>query len=513
MAAENESTPPLFDNFEINKSDDAPGSNQHNEDEEQDDDDDIFASAVQDQNTLDSYNGTYENPLPKLSLRGSSKEEGPLSAQRNSAISDMGDLHEVPINDNSDNREQRSSSHIPQLSRLDEVSADPSDVSLQISVTSPVKIGDGMGAYVTYKVETKTNMPVFRKRSFGVARRFSDFLGLHDKLTDKYLRNGRIIPPAPEKSVIGTTKIKISGDKVQEQNSSSTEFIERRRAALERYLNRTAAHPVLSIDPDFREFLEADEELPRATNTSALSGAGVMRLFNKVGETVNKITYKMDENDSWFEEKTLQIDSLDCQLRALHSAVETLTNQRRELANCTGATARAIAVLGHGEVGVSLGRALAQLAETLEKVEAVRRAQSNSDLYQFGEMLRDYVALIGAIKDVFHERVKVFQNWQHAQMMLNKKREQKGRLEQSGRSDKTGQAATEVTEWEAKVERGQEEFDNISKMIKKEVERFELVRVDDFKKQLTEYLEVMLQHQNQLIKHWESFYPEARAVV
>lgn len=33
-------------------------------------------------------------------------------------------------------------------------------------------------------------------------------------------------------------------------------------------------------------------------NTAALSGAGVMRLFNKVGETVNKITYKMDENDS-----------------------------------------------------------------------------------------------------------------------------------------------------------------------------------------------------------------------
>lgn len=38
-------------------------------------------------------------------------------------------------------------------------------------------------------------------------------------------------------------------------------------------------------------------ELPKATNTSALSGAGVMRLFNKVGETVNKITYKMDESD------------------------------------------------------------------------------------------------------------------------------------------------------------------------------------------------------------------------
>lgn len=308
------------------------------------------------------------------------------------------------------------------------------------------------------------------------------------------------------------TKIKMSGDKNQEQNSSSTEFVERRRAALERYLNRTALHPVLGVDPDFREFLEADIELPKATNTSALSGAGMMRLFNKVGETVNKITYKMDESDSWFEEKTINIDCLDAQLRSLHGAVEALTYQRRELANCTGATAKSVAVLGHGEVGVSLGRALAQLAETLEKVEVVNRAQSNSDLYQFGEILRDYISLIAAIKDVFHERVKVFQIWQHAQMMLNKKRELRARMEQAGRGDKTSQAAVEVIEWESKVERGQEEFDNISQMIKKEIERFELLRVEDFKKQLIEYLETMLQHQNQLVKHWESFLPEARAV-
>ncbi|XP_012262040.2 sorting nexin-2 isoform X2 [Athalia rosae] len=512
MADEKE-PPPLFDNVEINKND-----------ELDDDDDDLFASAVQDQHQLNDdspYNGvsSIQAELPKLTLRDAAEQNsvssisspppGPLSPTLDPMGSDLGEMDEVPINDNNDIPPSKS---VFQSQSLEEVPTESSDVFLKITITSPQKVGEGMGAYVAYRVETRTNMRIFRKQSFSVVRRFSDFLGLHDKLTAKYLRNGRIIPPAPEKSVIGMTKIKMSGDKSQEHNSSSTEFIERRRAALERYVNRTAAHPVLSIDPDFREFLEADMELPKATNTSALSGAGVMRLFNKVGETVNKITYKMDENDSWFEEKTTQIDSLDTQLRALHSAVDNLTNQRRELANCTGATARSVAVLGHGEPGASLGRALAQLAETLEKVEIVRRAQSNSDLYQYGEMLRDYVALIGAIKDAFHERVKVFQNWQHAQLMLNKKREQKAKLEQSGRSDKSSQAVTEVIDWEAKVKRGQLEFDNISRMIKKEVERFELVRVDDFKKQLIEYLEAMLQHQNQLIKHWESFLPEARAV-
>lgn len=80
-------------------------------------------------------------------------------------------------------------------------------------------------------------------------------------------------------------------------SATGMEWIENRRAALERFLSRTAQHPVLRGDPDFINFLQSDADLPRAVNTATLSGAGVMRLFNRFGETVNKITYKMDEND------------------------------------------------------------------------------------------------------------------------------------------------------------------------------------------------------------------------
>lgn len=76
-----------------------------------------------------------------------------------------------------------------------------------ISVTEPQKLGEGMSSYVAYKILTKTNMAIFPKQNFTVMRRFSDFLGLHDKLTEKYLKNGRIIPPAPEKSVIGNINV------------------------------------------------------------------------------------------------------------------------------------------------------------------------------------------------------------------------------------------------------------------------------------------------------------------
>lgn len=53
----------------------------------------------------------------------------------------------------------------------------------------------------------QTNIPDFRQTDAEVYRRFSDFLGLHEKLVEKHLHQGRIIPPPPEKSVIGMQSI------------------------------------------------------------------------------------------------------------------------------------------------------------------------------------------------------------------------------------------------------------------------------------------------------------------
>lgn len=391
----------------------------------------------------------------------------------------------------------------------EEIEEDGGDQFMLVTITDPQKIGEGMSAYMAYKVTTRTNYPQFKKKEFAVLRRFSDFLGLHDKLAERHLHLGRIVPPAPEKSVIGMTKIKMSKDS---EPGNSAEFVEKRRASLERFLNRTAAHPVLRLDNDFREFIESDNDLPKATNTSALSGAGVMRLFNRVGDTVNKMTFKMDETNPWFEEKQQQVDNLDQQLRKLHASVECLVLNRRELSIATATFAKSAAMLSNCEEHTALSRALSQLAEVEEKIDQLQQEQANQDFFVFSELLKDYIALIGAIKDVFHQRVKVYQTWQHAQQMLTKKREQKAKLELAGKSDKVPQARDEVIEWEAKVERGEEEFEKISKMIRKEMERFEYNRVHDFKNTIVQYMETLMNTQQQLIKYWETFLPEAKAI-
>lgn len=168
---------------------------------------------------------------------------------------------------------------------------------IEVTVSEPQKVGEGMGSYLAYRVSTNTNMPHFKKRQFFVLRRFSDFLGLHELLVRDYLRYGRIIPPAPQKNIIGTTKVKMGSATSTTNQPSPTdsmtasslgggaiglEWVENRRAALERFLNRTSQHPVLRQDMGFVNFLESEHELPKAVNTSTLSGAGVLRMINKV---------------------------------------------------------------------------------------------------------------------------------------------------------------------------------------------------------------------------------------
>lgn len=382
-----------------------------------------------------------------------------------------------------------------------------SEYFIEIKVSEPNKIGEGYGSYIAYRVETRTNLRDFRRSEMYVPRRFSDFLALHEKLADKYVKNGRIIPPAPGKDIMGTTKVKMSSGSDQE-----ADFVEKRRKALERYLKRTAAHAVLRDDPDFREFLEADGELPKATNTSALSSAGMLRFINRFGETVQKLSFRMDETDQWFAEKAILLDGIETQLSSLHTSIETLTLHRRDLALFTSHLAKSLALLSNIEEVTSLSRVLALLSELYESIETLYSAEAGSDFDTLAELFRDYVCLISAVKDTFHARVKIYQTWQAWQITLNKKREVKVKLELAGRSDKSIQAAHEVTEWEHKVERCQEDFAAISAMIKREYDGFETNRVAEFKVTLAKYMEELMGYQQEAIKLWQDFIPEVKTI-
>lgn len=93
---------------------------------------------------------------------------------------------------------------------------------------------------------------------------------------------------------------------------------------------------------------------------------------------------------------------------------------------------------------------------------------------------------------------QVFQNWEHSQLQLTKRRENKAKFELVNRTDKIEAAQKEIVEWEGKVQRCQQEFDKISQEIKKEMERFEVKRISEFKSIVVKYLEDQMAHQQQV---------------
>ncbi|XP_060884330.1 sorting nexin-1-like [Labrus mixtus] len=391
------------------------------------------------------------------------------------------------------------------LEQLEEDEAKDS-FDVDVAVTNPEKVGDGMNAYMAYKVSTRTSLAMFRSKVFSVRRRYSDFLGLYEKLSVKQSLHGCIIPPPPEKSVVGMTKVKVGMD-----DPSSVEFLERRRAALERYLQRIVSHPMLLQDPDVREFLERDD-LPRAVNTQALSGAGFLKMINKASDAVNKMTIKMNESDTWFEDKFQEVENEEQQLRKLHALVDSLVNHRKELCGNTAVFAKSMAMLGNSEDNTALSRALSQLAEVEDKMEQLHQEQASSDFFIFEEMLADYIRLLGAMRGCFDQRMRAWQRWQEAQSTLQKKREAEAKLLWANKPDKLQQAKEEISEWEGRVTQYERDFDRIGMTVRKEVLRFEKEKSKDFKSQIIKYLEAMMQSQQRLIKFWEAFLPEAKAI-
>ncbi|XP_030433181.1 sorting nexin-1 isoform X1 [Gopherus evgoodei] len=389
-----------------------------------------------------------------------------------------------------------SSKHQPKSYEELEEEEQEDKFELTVGVSDPEKIGDGMNAYVAYKVSTQTSLPLFRNKQFSVKRRFSDFLGLYEKLSEKHSQNGFIVPPPPEKSLIGMTKVKVG-----KEDSSSVEFLEKRRAALERYLQRIVNHPTMLQDPDVREFLEK-EELPRAVGTQTLSGAGILKMFSKATDAVSKMTIKMNEADIWFEEKLQEVECEEQRLRKLHAAVETLINHRKELVLNTAQFAKSLAMLGSSEDNTALSRALSQLAEVEEKIEQLHQEQANSDFFILAELLSDYIRLLSVVRGAFDQRMKIWQRWQDAQTMLQKKRETEARLLWANKPDKLQQAKEEISEWESRVTQYERDFERISTVVRKEVIRFEKEKSKDFRNHVTKYLETLLNSQQQVPHGW-----------
>merc|ERR1711998_526604 len=177
----------------------------------------------------------------------------------------------------------------------------PTDNVFKITVTDPVKQGDGMRSYISYKINTKTSLPQYQWKEFSVIHRYSDFVWLQEMLKAKY--EHVIIPPLPEKAVTG--------------NFEPT-FIQLRRGALEKFLQRVAAHPVLCHSEDLQILLEANNDTLQTAKQQSKKPTGdkqSLSFFQRMsmfGQGISNSMSKLPDEfaDPGFEEQKAKIDEL-----------------------------------------------------------------------------------------------------------------------------------------------------------------------------------------------------------
>ncbi|KAG1795190.1 Vps5 C terminal like-domain-containing protein [Suillus plorans] len=379
----------------------------------------------------------------------------------------------------------------PQLATSPASTGSRSDSSAPIfviSVDDPQRVGDPIRAFTMYTVHTRTTSPFFQKSTFSVLRRYSDFLWLYETLSAN--NPGVIVPPVPEKSPFGRF---------------DETFVQQRRLALEKCIQKIVNHPVLAKDPDLKLFLESDTFSLDIKHRKAELSHERGGLMASIGQTLTGPRFH--ETDEWFDRQRAYLDGLESQLRGLVKSIEIVAKQRAELAAATGEFATAITDLSLSDIGKQLEQFLAAMADVQRKAEEVQTIQSQQDIMTLLATADEYSRLINSVRMAFNSRTRTYTAWQNADSDVRRVKQNHERLRAQGRlpTDRMSHIVSQISEAERRALDAKHEFDQCSKLIKSEMARFEQERVDDFKISLQSFLDGMISRQKELITTWENY--------
>jgi len=372
---------------------------------------------------------------------------------------------------------------------------------ITISVTDPLKHGDGMSAYITYTISTRTTIPEFGGGSFIVVRRFSDFDWLHDELVR--LHPGIVVPPVPDKAVVGRF---------------SQEFIQARRRGLEKFLVRTAVHPALILSVTFRKFLTAGEGEFSVLKAAALEEQKKARggLLQWVSSKSSGIMSGLGSGaggaktaeDISFEEVNSYVTELEPLLGAVVRHTQALIKRRRDLTNCFYEFGISFSLLGQAESD-ALGGALTRFGGVAEKVAIFTNALADGERMYFEEPIKDFMRVITSVKEVLAMRDEKNGQLRAALSDLDAKRV--AVMKTAGLAGKDKQRALA----EEEVRKAQErcavvrtEYDAIARTVLGEVERFKADKYQDFRAILLDYVNLQIAYNERLEQAWGSLIAE-----
>ncbi|KAJ5532750.1 hypothetical protein N7494_009302 [Penicillium frequentans] len=363
--------------------------------------------------------------------------------------------------------------------------------TFDISVGDPHKVGDLTSSHIVYQIRTKTSSKAYRQPEFAVSRRYRDFLWLYNSMHNN--NPGVVVAPPPEKQAVGRF---------------DTNFVESRRAALERMLNKIASHPILQHDGDLKIFLESEAfnvDVKNKENREPDLGQS-KGMFGSFGLSVGGGS-KFVEHDDWFHDRKVYLDALENQLKALMKSMDTVVAQRKGLAEAAGDFSTSLHALSAVELSPALSSPLDGLSELQYRIRELYERQAQQDVLTLGITIDEYIRLIGSVKTAFGQRQKAFHSWHSAESDLQKRKNTQEKILRQGKTqqDRLNQVNADVADAERKVHQTRLLFEDMGRLMRNELQRFEKEKVEDFKSGVETFLESAVEAQKELIELWETF--------
>lgn len=202
----------------------------------------------------------------------------------------------------------------------------------------------------------------------------------------------------------------------------------------------------------------------------------------------------------WFHDRRIYLDALENQLKGLLKAMETMVGQRKAMAEAAGDFSASLHALSTVELSPTLSGPLEALSDLQLTIRDVYERQAQQDILTLGIVIEEYIRLIGSVKQSFAQRQKAFAAWHAAESDLAKRRAAQDKLLRQGRSqqDRLNQVAAEVADAERKVQSARLLFEDVGRLMRSELDRFEKEKVEDFKSGVETFLESAVEAQKEV---------------
>ena len=267
-------------------------------------------------------------------------------------------------------------------------------------------------------------------------------------------------------------------------------------------LSKTAAHPILQHDADLKIFLESDAfNMDVKHREHKELGLGESKgIFSSIG-LGGTAGGKFVEHDDWFHDRRIYLDALENQLKALLKAIDVVVTQRKSLAEAVGDFSTSLQTLSTVELSASLSSPLESLSDLQLRIRELYERQALQDVLTLGITVDEYIRLIGSIKMAFAQRQKSFHSWHNAEAELSKRRSNQEKVLRSGKTqqDRLNQLQADVGDGERKCHQARLLFEDLGRLMRSELERFEREKVEDFKSGVETFLEGAIEAQKEVI--------------